>query len=293
MNEILKVERMCKTYSNFKLDNITIKIPKQSITGFIGINGAGKTTTLKSIIGLINYHSGSVLFNNKVISKKDKEFYDKVGFVLDGDYFYDNLTIKEMKNIVAAAYQNWDDKYYYNLIHQFNLPEKKKISDLSKGMKMKFALTLAMSHNPELLIMDEPTSGLDPKVRNDLLEILLIYVKEKKGSVLLSTHITSDLEKVANNLILINNGKIIFNDSLDIILNNHMIIEGTKDLFTNEQLGKFISYSINNNIITGLVKKEDLLQYKFNYSNTNIPNIEQLMLSYIEGGYNEKSILPY
>ena len=207
MNDILKVENLNKSYGDFSLTDVTFSLPEGCITGFIGMNGAGKTTTLRTLLGLAKRNSGNIQLFGLDIEKNERQIKDRIGIVFDDGCFYDELSLAEMKGIISAAYTKWSEQDFKRYMDMFSLDPKKKINTLSKGMKMKYALALALSHNAELLIMDEPTSGLDPLIRTQLLEVLTGYME--KG-VFFSTHITSDLDKIADMLIMINNGHIIF-----------------------------------------------------------------------------------
>lgn len=211
MDEILSVSGLTKSYSKFKLDHISFKVEKNSIVGFIGVNGAGKTTTIKSILGLIHPDDGDVTYFGNTSNKQDMNgVKNRIGVVLDDACFYDEFTINNMKNIIAPAYKDWNEETYREYLRRFDLNPKQKISSLSKGMKVKFSLALALSHNAELLIMDEPTSGLDPMIRKELSEIMVEYVQQGENSVFFSTHITSDLDKIADTLVCIDHGQIQF-----------------------------------------------------------------------------------
>lgn len=213
MECLLELENISKKYKKFQLQKVCFKIKPGDITGFVGINGSGKSTTIKIIADLICKDSGTVKFFGA--DREKKCFNDQIGYVMDSSYFYEKQTLKAVKNIVSSAYQNWNEHEYRHYMELFKLEEKQKIQELSKGMKMKFSLALALSHNARLLIMDEPTSGLDPLVRNQTIKVLEEFVADGTRSVLFSTHITSDLEKVANNIIFIHGGKIIFDETLD------------------------------------------------------------------------------
>lgn len=229
MKEILKVSNVSKGYKNFSLNDVSINIKENCITGFIGKNGAGKTTLIKIILGLTHKDAGEVIyFNNPNLN--GKEIKDRIGVVLDEGYFYDKLKLNQMKNLVASTYSNWDNKKYKYYMKKFRLDGKQIISSLSKGMKMKYALSLALSHNAGLLIMDEPTSGLDPEVRKELMDVLKEYVQEDGKSIFFSTHITSDLEQVADEIIIIDNGRILEQSNKDEILDQYRIIKGDRGL---------------------------------------------------------------
>lgn len=205
---MLEVTNLTKSYKSFSLNSVSFTIKRGRITGFIGNNGAGKTTTLKCILGLASYDGGEILLGGKTLYENEREFKEKIGVVFDSGYFYDNLTTEAMKNIVAGAYLNWDDLQYRCLMDKFGLSKKQKIDTLSKGMKMKFALALALSHNAEILILDEPSGGLDPKTRHLFCEELTEQ-KSKGKTIFFSTHITSDLDRIGDDIILIDRGTIL------------------------------------------------------------------------------------
>lgn len=209
MGSILKVNALTKKYKDFMLENINFEVRNNSIVGFVGANGAGKTTTIKLILGLIHADGGEITyFNDDSYSIRQKQVKDRIGVVLDDSCFYEDFTIAEMKKLIASSYSNWDEKVYLDYLEQFQLNPKSKIKSLSKGMKMKFSLALALSHHAELLIMDEPSSGLDPLVRKELNDILINFAKTNNNSVFFSTHITSDLDRIADTIIFIHYGKI-------------------------------------------------------------------------------------
>lgn len=229
MEDILRISNVSKHFKTFSLSNVNIRIKENYITGFLGKNGAGKTTLIKVILGLIHKDEGNITYFNNP-SLREKDIKDRIGVVLDDGYFYDNLTLNQMKNLVSSTYTNWNEKKYENYIKRFRLDGKQIISSLSKGMKMKYALSLALSHDADLLIMDEPTSGLDPGVRKELMNILNEYVQEDGKSVLFSTHITFDLEQVADEIIIINDGKILEQTSKDELLEEYRLIKGNNEI---------------------------------------------------------------
>lgn len=213
MEYLLELENVSKKYKRFQLQQVSFKIKPGKIIGFVGINGAGKSTTIKIIADLIRKDSGTVKFFN--IDRNKQCFNEQIGYVMDSSYFYEKQTIGMVKSIISSTYQNWNEKEYNHYMELFGLEEKQKIQELSKGMKMKYSLALALSHNARLLIMDEPTSGLDPLVRKQTMKVLEDFIADGTRSVLFSTHITSDLEKVANNILFIHGGKIIFDEPLE------------------------------------------------------------------------------
>lgn len=213
MEPILEINNLRKNFKSFSLKDISFSMEKGYIMGFIGPNGSGKSTTIKLILNLLRRDGGEIKVFGLDNIQHETEIKNRIGFVLDENHFYEELTLQEMKRIIAPLYKNWDDRAFTRYLADFNLPPRKRIKDLSKGMKMKFSLAVALSHNAELLIMDEPTSGLDPVVRNELLEILTYLIQDENKGVFLSTHITSDLDKIADYITLINDGRIVFSTS--------------------------------------------------------------------------------
>lgn len=284
MNNILEVTGLKKVYKNFSLSDISFSLQEDCITGFIGVNGAGKTTTLRAILNLISKESGTIKFFEKDIQTNEKELKNRIGIVLDDGCFYDQLSMYEMKSIIAPAYSTWSERDYKAYMERFNLNPYQKISALSKGMRMKFALALALSHNADLLIMDEPTSGLDPLIRSQLMEILTDYMKQGGKSVFFSTHVTSDLDKIADMLILINNGKILFEEEKDTLIYNHRLVKGDKKYLNEKTRKLFLNIQESSFGFTGLTKQLDLVQKSMKDILVERPSIEDIMLGYIEGG---------
>lgn len=243
MNDILTVSGLNKSYGDFSLKDVTFSLPEGCITGFIGVNGAGKTTTLRTLLGLTNKLSGKIQFFGLDMDKNEREIKDRIGIVLDGGGFYEELSLSEMKGIISSAYTSWSEEDFKRYMDMFSLDPKQKINSLSKGMRMKYALALALSHNAELLIMDEPTSGLDPLVRGQLLKILTEYMENGGKGVFFSTHITSDLDKIADMLIMIDNGRIVFRDEKDTLLDTYRIVKGDSGALTTDTRKLFLSIS--------------------------------------------------
>jgi ABC-2 type transport system ATP-binding protein len=240
MDYILEVNNLRKEFKNFTIDDISFKLEPGYIMGFIGPNGAGKSTTIKLIMNLLKKDGGEIKIFGKDHIKHEKEVKNRIGFVYDENYYYEDLTINSMKNIVASFYSNWDDDKFYQYIKEFDLSPKAKIKTLSKGMKMKFSLAVALSHNADLIIMDEPTSGLDPVFRREILDILYSVIQDDTKSILFSTHITTDLEKVADYITFINKGKIVFSQAKDDILENYAIVKGGLDILDENTRKEFI-----------------------------------------------------
>ncbi|NFD77376.1 ABC transporter ATP-binding protein [Clostridium botulinum] len=284
MNNILEVTGLKKVYKDFNLSDISFSLQEDCITGFIGVNGAGKTTTLRAILNLISKESGTIKFFGKGMQTNEKELKNRIGIVLDDGCFYDELSMSEMKSIIAPAYSTWSEGDYKDYMERFNLNPHQKISALSKGMRMKFALALALSHKADLLIMDEPTSGLDPLIRSQLMEILTDYMNQGGKSVFFSTHVTSDLDKIADMLILIDNGKILFEEEKDTLIDNHRLVKGDKKYLNEETRKLFLNIQESSFGFTGLTKQLDLVQKSMSNILFERPSIEDIMLAYIEGG---------
>lgn len=284
MENILEVKGLNKTFQNFSLQDVSFSLPEGCITGFIGINGAGKTSTLKSILGLTPKTSGEIRLFGMDMATNEKEMKERIGIVLDDGGFYDELRLSEMKNIVASAYKLWDESAYRAYLERFSLNPKQKINTLSKGMRMKYALALALSHKAELLIMDEPTSGLDPLIRSQVLDILKEFMVNGGRGVFFSTHITSDLDKIADMLIMIDTGRIIFQEEKDLLLDEYRIVKGDrKDLHADMEK---LLINIDKTIFgfTAITKYADKVRSIAPDSIIERPTIEDIMLCNVKGG---------
>ncbi len=215
MSSILKITNLVKHYDQFDLDHINLEVPEGSITGFIGSNGAGKTTTIKSILGLIGYDGGSIELFGTTCSELTNKEKKRIGVVFDTLPFPADCRLSDIAAIGKAAYTTWDSKYFKELLHTFEIHTAKSIKSLSRGMGMKLQLAFALAHRPELLILDEATAGLDPLARDEVLELLRDYMSEEHRGILISSHITSDLEKIADYVVCIDRGKHIFTKEID------------------------------------------------------------------------------
>ncbi|MBT9778319.1 ATP-binding cassette domain-containing protein [Clostridium sp. MCC353] len=227
MENAIEIKGLCKNYDGFSLKDVSFCLPKGSIMGLVGENGAGKSTVIKSILGLVYPDSGEI----EVLGQKgspDRAAKEQIGVVLDNYGFYDGLKIKDVARVMKELYTQWDDKQFQEYKKQFHLPENKKLKEFSKGMKQKLSLALALSHNASLLILDEATSGLDPIVRDEILDILLEFIQDETHSVLISSHIISDLEKVADYITFIHEGTIVFSENKDELLENYGVVKCTE-----------------------------------------------------------------
>lgn len=245
MSTILEVKSLRKEYKDFTLKNINFTLERGYIMGFIGPNGAGKSTTIKLIMNLIKKNAGEIKVFGLDNIKNEREVKQKIGFVYDENYYYDELTINEIKTIISPFYRQWDNAAFNNYLKQFDLDPKKKVKALSKGMKMKLSLAVALSHKAELIIMDEPTSGLDPVFRSEILDILYSLIQDESKSIFFSTHITTDLEKIADYITFLNNGEIVFSSPKDEILDSYALIKGGKELLDADTRKEFITVREN------------------------------------------------
>ncbi len=286
MKDILNVEHLNKSYGDFSLTDMTFSLPEGCITGFIGVNGAGKTTTLRTLLGLAKKDSGNISLFGLDMEKDERQIKDRIGVVLDDGCFYDELSLAEMKSIISSAYTTWSEQDFKGYMDMFSLDPKKKINTLSKGMKMKYALALALSHHAELLIMDEPTSGLDPLIRSQLLSVLTGYMENGGKGVFFSTHITSDLDKIADMLIMINNGRIIFQEEKDFLLDTYRIVKGDVKALTDDARKLFLSITETAFGFTGVTRQVAEIKASFPDAIVERPTIEDILLAHI-GGYQK------
>jgi ABC-2 type transport system ATP-binding protein len=278
MNKILDIQNVSKDFEGFKLDNINFSLDKGYIMGFIGPNGAGKTTTIRLIMNLLKKNSGDIKIFGMDNVSDEVAIKDRIGFVYEESYFYEHLTVKKMKEIIAPFYSRWDDNKFDEYCDIFGLLPKKKIKDLSKGTKMKFSLAIALSHNAELLILDEPTSGLDPVFRDKLMDILREEIQDENKSILFSTHITSDLEKIADYITFINNGKIVFTDQKDKLLENYKIIKGDANILSTEIKNELLGVKENKFGFEALCNVEKQSIFSQFEVVTEKPSLEQMMV---------------
>ena len=273
---ILQVENLSKTYPTFKLDNVSFSLEKGYIMGFIGRNGAGKTTTLKSMLKFVHPESGNVSINGFDIEKDEFAVKNSIGFVSGLDGFYNSKKIKQVTDITKKFFSNWSDETYKNLLEKFNLDENKFIKNLSAGMKVKYQLAIAMSHDAKLLILDEPTSGLDPVSRDELVILFQDYVADGEHSILFSTHVISDLEKCADYITYIKKGKIL--DSCDVVSfkEKYLLVNGKKEDLTDELKSKLIGLHEHNFGFEGLILKSD--KDLFAKCEITQPSMEEIMV---------------
>ncbi len=272
---LLEVNGLCKQYSGFVLDNVSFSLEPGYIMGFIGRNGAGKTTTIKSMLNLIKKDGGEVYINGLPFDKNETECKRQIGFITGGFDCYKKSTLKKLTSVTRRFYDDYNDGLYREYMTRFNLDENKKVSELSAGMRVKYALTLALCHNAKLLIFDEPTSGLDPVSRDDLLDIFRSVISDGQRSILFSTHIISDLEKCADFITYIKNGKLIASQDVTSFCEGYRLVSGDGAALSGRER-YVVGHKSNAFGFTALIKTEDA--DKFADCRTAPADLESIMI---------------
>ncbi|WP_440896686.1 ABC transporter ATP-binding protein [Amphibacillus sp. Q70] len=229
MNSVIAVSKLSKRYSQFQLNEVSFDVPKGFITGFIGPNGSGKTTTIKSILSYIKPNSGDIAIFNESIQKSDISYMQNIGVVLDTPSLVKDWTMKDVEQVYALFYQNWQAEKFFNYLSRFGIHDSLSVKELSRGMTVKLMIAAALSHEAKLLVLDEPTSGLDPIAREEICELLQEFVSDENHSVFFSTHITSDLEAIADYIVFVLNGKIVYSGTKDHLLEEYVLVKGGPD----------------------------------------------------------------
>ena len=284
MSDILRLENVRKTYPSFTLKDVSFEVKPGQIMGFIGRNGAGKTTTLKCIMNLVHYESGKISAFETDMSKNELENKQRIGFALSELNYYPNKTIRQLVNVTKRFYKKFDQKKFDEACRLFNLNQDKKLEELSSGMKVKYSVAIALSHEAELLILDEPTYGLDPVSRDEILDIFRKIVKNKDRAILFSTHITSDLDKCASDITYIHDGEIIYSGTKKDFVNSYLFIKDKS--FNKELLNEYIAYKEFDDRIEGLISPDKKDLFIKNKIEPQEPDLEQIMV-YIERSKKE------
>ncbi|MDE5414360.1 ABC transporter ATP-binding protein [Alkalihalobacterium chitinilyticum] len=240
MENVVELRNVTKKYKDFAVKNIDLQVKQGFVTGFIGANGAGKSTTIKMMMNLIKPDDGEIKLFGLDYKTHEKAIKERIGFVYDGNVFYEGMNLKDIKRIVGPAYKRWDDSLFYQYVEQFELPLNKAIKTFSKGMQMKASLAIALSHHAELIIMDEPTAGLDPIFRRELLDLLQDLMVDGSRTILFSTHITSDLDRIADYIAFIQRGELVFNQSIHEVAENYALVKGGLDLLDRDTEKAFV-----------------------------------------------------
>lgn len=229
MDNALEIKGLCKQYEGFTLENVSFTLPRGAVMGFIGENGAGKTTTIKSILNLIHRDAGTIRVLGLDNIGDERAVKERIGVVLEDGCFLNTLNARQVDTLMGKAYQNWKPEQFFSFMQRFGIDERKKIKDYSKGMRMKLSIAAALSHGAELLIMDEPTSGLDPVVRDEVLDLFYDFMQDEGHAILLSSHITSDLDKIADYITFIHSGRIVLSEPRDELLDTYGVLHCTAD----------------------------------------------------------------
>ena len=282
MENILEVKNLCKKYNQFELKNVNLTLPKGMIMGLIGENGAGKTTTIKSILNLTN-STGEINIFGLNVKKYDKKIKQNIGVVLNENFFSEYLNPKDINKIMKNIYKNWDEKLYFKYLEDFKLPQNKISKEFSSGMKMKLKIAVALAHHPKLLILDEPTSGLDPVARSEILDIFQDFIQNGENSIFVSSHITSDLEHIADYVTFINDGEIVLSKTRDELLEEYGIVKCSKAEFEKINKKDYVKYKVNRYEYDVLVENKSEFKRKYDFNVIDKPTLEDIMLIYIKG----------
>jgi len=287
MNLVLDIKNLNKSYDDFRLENINLKVSKGTIVGLIGENGAGKSTTIKSALNLVRKDSGDVRFFGEELTDGNKHLKNDIGTVFDSITFSGSLKVKSVENICKNTYKNWDSQKWTQYMRDFSINQNKMISELSKGMRLKVSLAIALCHDAKLLILDEPTSGLDPIIRDEILDIFLEFVQDENRAILLSSHITTDLEKIADYIVFIHEGKMVFSLPKDQIIYEYGIMRYTKDQHNKIDPKDIVAYRMETYQCSSLVsnKEQAVNKYADKLEGFVMDNatIDDVMLYYIRG----------
>lgn len=280
----IELKDVTKRYEGFTLDKVSFNVPKGSIMGFIGQNGAGKTTTIRSLLNITSIDEGEIKLLGLDHIKDEFDIKNRLAVVFDEIPFHDVFNAADMARIFEGLYPQWDNSVYSQYLERFSLPSKKKISEYSKGMKMKLQIACSLSHNAELLVMDEATTGLDPVVRDEILHIFMEYLQNGERSILMSSHITADLEKIADSVTFINRGKILLTGYKDEVLETHGILKCSKEEAQNMDKSDIVSVRLNEFGAEVMVSDRENASYKYGGSILDSASLDDIMLYYVHKG---------
>jgi len=283
MENIIEVKNLSKRYPSFALDTVSFTVPSGSIVGFIGENGAGKTTTIKLILNEIKRNSGSVKIFGMDNIHDERKVKEQIGVVFDESYFHGEFKAGDIGSILKKVFHTWDSGLFEQYLQQFQLPKNKIIKEYSKGMKMKLSIASALAHKPRLLILDEATSGLDPIMRSDILDLLLDFMQDETHGILFSSHITSDLEKIADYITFIHEGKIVFDRSKDDLIYRCGILKCGASDFGRIDKKSLVRWRKNECGYEALVMDKDAAKHSYPDLVVDNATIDEIMLLYVKG----------
>jgi ABC-2 type transport system ATP-binding protein len=256
VEHVLEMRGVSKTFKEFSLDSIDLQIKQGYTTGLIGANGSGKTTLIKLMMNLLKPDQGEINVFGFDYATQEKAIKERIGFVYDSNIFYESLHLNEIIKIVAPAYKKWDQQQFNTYADQFELPLNKPMKHFSKGMKMKASIAMALSHHAEFILMDEPTAGLDPTFRRELLEVFQEEMLHENRSILFSTHTTSDLERFADYIVMIDEGEILFHERMDKLQEHYALVKGNTDLLDRDTEAHFIHIKRTNQVFQALTANQ-------------------------------------
>ncbi len=258
MENILEITGLCKAYEDFALKDVSFSLPRGFIMGFVGENGSGKTTTIRAILNMAKIDSGKISVFGLDSVNDTIAIKERLGVVFDSLYLAEHLNIKQIEQQLKPFYKDWNSEEFFSRIKEFDLPDNRKVGDFSKGMKMKLMIAIALSHKAELIILDEPTSGLDPVARDELLDILAEYIEDENRGVLFSTHITADVERIADYVTILHSGKVWYTGTKDELTEGYAVIKGAEEDIPSALKEKLIGFHAYRNGFDALIKTDDL-----------------------------------
>ena len=283
INNALEIRNLSKHYEDFQLDHINLTVPAGAIVGLIGENGAGKSTTIKAVMNLIHKDSGDITIYGQHLEDNPQKLKEEISVVFDDIHFNKNFNAKEIAAICRGIYKNWDDSRWNELMDRFGLPVSKKVKDFSKGMRVKLNLAIALSHHARMLLLDEPTSGLDPVMRDDILDMFLEFMQDENHAILISSHITSDLEKIADYIAFIHQGRMVFCEPKDDLLYRYGVIRCGKEDFAKIAEEDRVAFRRQDYQISVLVRDRQAAAAKYPDMIMDQPDIDEIMLFYVKG----------
>ncbi|HIZ36197.1 MAG TPA: ABC transporter ATP-binding protein [Candidatus Ruania gallistercoris] len=282
---MLAVTGLTKNFPSFSLRDVSFEVRTGFITGFIGVNGAGKTTTLKSIMNIVRPDAGAVTFQGQDLHAHEAEAKQRIGYMLGPIDVYPKHTVAKVVDVFSRFYRHWDTDAFAGFLHRFGIDDRKKISELSTGMRVKLGISMALSHGARLILLDEPTSGLDPVARDELLDLLREVVEDGERAILFSTHITTDLDKIADYIVYIREGQIVADDTKDDLLDDHVLVRGGSAGPSDELRERLIGHRSHAFGFSGLARTDDVTAASADGAvQTARPDLESLLLHYEREG---------